>query len=124
MKNKEEPVYSRALVPKHNTLYKIIIAVLIVVILILLCIYFGLIKPNFNSNVSGEVDVVTEKQTVELDKLNFEGVSTDREIGKSLMKIDYIDNCSFTISYPQIGIEEIDEKIISHASELKNFFNG
>ena len=123
MKNKEEPEYSRALVPKHNTLYKIIIAVLIVIILILLGIYFGIIKPNFNSslNASGE-SISTSIPTVDLGKLNFEGVTTDREIGKSLMKIDYIDNCSFTISYPQIGIEEIDEKIINYARELKNLF--
>ena len=123
MRNKEEPEYSRALVPKHNTLYKIIIAVLIVVILILLGIYFGLIKPNFNSSstTSGE-EVQSTPQVAELDKLNFEGVTQDREIGKALMKIDYIDNCSFTISYPQIGIEEIDDSIVNHARELKNFF--
>ena len=123
MKNKEEPEYSRALVPKHNTLYKIIIAVLIVVILILLGIYFGIIKPNFisNSNTSGD-DLSTSIPIVELGKLNFEGITADREIGKALMKIDYIDNCSFTISYPQIGIEEIDDKIINYARELKNLF--
>ncbi len=123
MKNKEEPEYSRALVPKHNTLYKIIIAVLIVIILVLLGVYFGLIKPNFNSatNTSGD-DIATSVPVVELEKLNFEGVTVNREIGKTLMKIDYVDNCSFSISYPQIGIEEIDEKIIEHASELKDFF--
>ena len=53
MSKKENPDFSRALVPKHNTLYKIIIVILIIVILVLLGMYFGIIKPNIsNSNNS------------------------------------------------------------------------
>ena len=123
MKKVDEPDYSRALVPKHNTLYKIIIAVLVLVIFILLLVYFGIIKPNFDLilNTSGDSSV-SENVTANLEGLNFEGVTPNREIGKTLMKIDYEDNCSYTISYPQIGIEEIDDKIVKHANDLKKFF--
>ncbi|MBR6253481.1 MAG: polysaccharide deacetylase family protein [Clostridia bacterium] len=123
MKKVDEPDYSRALVPKHNTLYKIIIAVLVLVIFILLLVYFGIIKPNFDLilNTSGDSSV-SENVTANLEGLNFEGVTPNREIGKTLMKIDYEDNCSYTISYPQIGIEEIDDKIVTHANDLKKFF--
>ena len=117
MKNKEELAYSRALVPKYNTLYKIIIAILLVVIIVLLLVFFGIIKPNV-------IDKPKEEETVIdiIQDLNYEEIATEREIGKTQMKLDYIDNCSFSISYPEIGVEEIDEKILEHARELKTAF--
>ncbi len=38
--------YSRALVPKYNTLYKIIILILVVVLALLLGLYFGAFKKD------------------------------------------------------------------------------
>ncbi len=121
MKNREELAYSRALVPKYNTLYKIIIFVLLVVIIALLLIYFGIIRPNFiDSKESGDVQVTD--LSVTLPDLYYEDLSNQREIGKTQMKLDYVENCSFSISYPEVGVEEIDEKILEHARQLKQSF--
>ncbi len=119
MRNREELAYSRALVPKYNTLYKVIIAILIVVIIALLLIYFGVIKPHLSSNNSGDKAVLNSNL---LSELNYDDISYEREIGKTQMKIDYIDNCTYSISYPEIGVEEIDEKVLEHARTLKTAF--
>ncbi len=116
MKQKEELAYSRALVPKHNTLYKIIIAILVVVIILLICFYFALINNNEKpSGFSGEyIDYNIN--------LNTDDISLEREVGVTQMKIDYVDNCNYTISYPEVGIEEIDNTIYEYAKQLKNNF--
>ena len=115
MKENEDIAYSRALTLKHNTLYKIIIAVLIILIIAVLAFYF--------------IYVNVSKEKVELDYSSGDLVSyykqdtnPTREVGIAQMKIDYINNCNFSICYPEVGIEEIDESILSHAKELKRSF--
>ena len=121
MKNKEELAYSRALVPKYNTLYKIIIVALVILIIALLLVFFGIIKPNFiDKGESGDTEITNI--SVSLPELYYEDLSNQREIGKTQMKLDYIDNCSYSISYPEVGVEEIDEKILEHARKLKQVF--
>ncbi len=44
------------------------------------------------------------------------------KIGKAQMIIDYQDNCNWTISYPETGIEEIDEKVLFYANRLRDNF--
>ena len=115
MKEKEDIGYSRALVLKHNTLYKIIIAILILLIIAVLAFYF--IYTNSQKTeyelgyISGETVAYYKQDT-----------NPTREIGIAQMKIDYINNCSFSICYPELGIEEIDESILSHAKDLKRNF--
>ena len=117
MKNKEELAYSRALVPKYNTLYKIIIAILVVIIILLVSFYIALVS-NHNSNnnlFSGE--------KIDYDiNFNTDDVSLEREVGVTQMNIDYVDNCNYSICYPEIGIEEIDNQIYDYANRLKNGF--
>lgn len=117
MSKKETPEYSRALVPKHTKLYRFIIATLVIIILVLLMIFL-VVKPGIdNSSASGD-----QVEQEILTKLNYDDYSSEREIGKTQMKIDYIDNCSYSISYPEIGIEEIDEKVYGHVKQLKTEF--
>ena len=109
MKKKDEVAYSRALVPKYNTIYKIIIFILIVIIIILVGIYLGFIKLNNSTN--NEENSEPTETGVDVNELIFNDNIDEFKIGKTQMKIDYIDNCTYTVSYPEIGIEEIDEEI-------------
>lgn len=120
MKKKDEVAYSRALVPKYNTIYKIIIFILIVIIIILVGIYLGFIKLNNSTN--NEENSEPTETGVDVNELIFNDNIDEFKIGKTQMKIDYIDNCTYTVSYPEIGIEEIDEEIKKYARELKNAF--
>lgn len=57
-----------------------------------------------------------------LNNLNFMGIEIEKEIGKDLMEIDYIDNLICSITYPEIGTEEIDSLIREIITNLKNNF--
>ena len=59
MKKKEEVFYSRALVPKYNTIYKIVISILIIIIILLVGIYLGFIQLKKN-----EVEEVNNTETL------------------------------------------------------------
>ena len=117
MKENEDLAYSRALVPRHNTLYKIIIAVLLCVIFVLVVLYFNITR-NINEDISG--DLYSGNPIVY--NVNEEDTSLNRQVGSTLMKIDYVDNCTFSVCYPEIGIEEIDDKIYSYVKNIKKDF--
>ena len=117
MKKEKNLEYSRALVPSKNALYKLIIAILIVVIIALICVYLWIMN-RYNEQVT-----ISTEDTPAYN-VNKENPVLEREIGTTQMKIDYIDNCMFSISYPEVGIEEIDNTIFEYARELKqNFLN-
>ena len=52
---KKDIEYSRALVPKYNMLYKIIILILVIILAILVCLYFGLFKKNEEVDTNYEI---------------------------------------------------------------------
>ncbi len=99
MKENEDLAYSRALVPRHNTLYKIIIAVLLCVIFVLVVLYFNITR-TINEDISG--DLYSGNPIVY--NVNEEDTSLNRQVGSTLMKIDYVDNCTFSVCYPEIEI--------------------
>lgn len=116
MKNKEELAYSRALVVrKKKRIIKIF--VLLIIFFVILTLITNLPKISnkpIKQEESGEANI--------LDDLNFMGIEIEREIGKDQMEIDYINNCTCTLSYPEIGIEEVDDEIKRIAMSLKDDF--
>ncbi|MBR3280493.1 MAG: polysaccharide deacetylase family protein [Clostridia bacterium] len=118
MKENEDIAYSRALVLKHNTLYKIIIAILLILIFAVATFYFVFV--NVNKENKENIDLVYPSG--DLASYYKQDTNPTREVGIAQMKIDYINNCNFSICYPEVGIEEIDESILSHAKDLKRSF--
>ena len=45
-------------------------------------------------------------------------------IGKAQMMIEYGDNYSLSISYPEVGVEEIDDKILNYVNRFKLAFTS
>lgn len=126
MSDKDKIKYSRALVPKYNTLYIVIIVILVIVVLSLIGFYFFITnKKNeeelsmvTNELVAIDVPITTE----EYPSLIIEDKESDRQIGQAKMLMDYNQNCSYSISYPEVGIEEIDYLIYQQAIKLKDDF--
>ena len=116
MKDEEELSYSRALVPKHNLLYKIIIVVLLVIIGLLIGFYFAVIAPKANE-VEAESSGDKEQIVITVNEEH-----ETKQVGVPNIIIDYVDNCNCSVNYPEVGIEEVDSSIFKYANRLKQGF--
>lgn len=114
---RKELAYSRALVPKSGKMHK---KVIIIIVFLLIIILTGMLTKKSHKNVSDDNQGITSGDII--DNLNFMGIEAEKEVGKDLMEIDYIDNLTCSISYPEIGIEAVDSKIREIVLTLKNDF--
>lgn len=93
---------------------RIVLTIIFALLIIVMFIYFGL--------YFFQKQVALDKEREYIKDLNFMGIESEREIGKDLMEIDYIDNLTYSITYPEIGIEEIDTQIKDIITKLKDDF--
>ena len=116
MKERRELAYSRALVLKKGKIHKkTIICICFILLIIAIVVSIWQCETEENIGTSGD-------NTNILENVNFMGLDAKREIGKDLMEIDYIENLTCSISYPEIGIETVDEKIKNIITVLKDDF--
>ena len=116
MKKKEELAYSRALVPRKGNLYKkITICICFGLIILLVILFTHKCKSIENVFVSGDSAEIVER-------IYRTGIDTKKEVGRDTMEIDYIDNLTCSISYPEIGIKIIDNQIKMIVTGLKEKF--